>query len=79
MLSTFAQVVHQGGVRGGDSDWLLHLCTVLIILVAGATITGIILSVMGWTIPSWVWKIAGILLAAFVGIIALKFLWTMAW
>ncbi len=75
MLSMLAQVV-QG--RGGD-DGLLHLFIVIIIAVAAVAILIVVLKAMGYAVPQWVWAIVGILAAAFVGIFALKFLWSMAW
>ncbi len=70
----FAQVVQQGG----HGDWsLLGIIIAVIIIAAACAILIIILRVMGYEIPRWVWHILGIVAVAFVGILALKILWSM--
>ncbi len=64
--------------RGGGFEWdLLHLLIVLLICVGAVAVAVIILKVLGWTIPQWVWQILGIVAAVVVGVIALKFLWSL--
>ncbi len=73
IASLFAQVQ-----QGGHGDWsLLGILIGVIIIVAAVAIVVTILKVMGYDIPPWFWHIVAILAVAFVGIIALKFLWSM--
>ena len=54
-------------------DWL---CFILI--VAGCVgVTLIVLKVCGITVPPWVWQIALVVLAVFLGILAIRFLASM--
>jgi hypothetical protein len=76
MLSILAQVAGGGvGAFGGYS--IVQLLIIVIVIVAAIAITIVIVRAMGMEIPGWVFTVAWILVAVFVGVIALKFLASM--
>jgi hypothetical protein len=73
MLSeVFAQMGHGGG------SWdVWSMAKAAIIICALVAIVIVIVKVMGYTIPQWFWTIVLIVVAAFVGLVAINFLASM--
>ena len=66
--------------QGGPASWdILHIIIAIIIIAAAVGIMYVVLQVFGVSIPQWVVKIFWIVIAAVVGILAIKFLWSMSW
>ena len=66
-------VVHH--VNGGGISWSIgDILIWLLIAVGVVAITVIVLRVLGWQIPQWVWQIVGICVAVVIGILAIRFL-----
>ncbi len=60
------------------STWTLEGWLVAILIIAGAVAVAlIVLRVLGYTVPPWVWQIAWICAAVFLGILALRFLFSL--
>ncbi len=57
---------------------LVHLIVMVIIIAAVVGVMYVILNKMGVAIPDWIVKIFWILVAAVVGIVAIKFLLSLA-
>lgn len=57
---------------------LVHYLIILIIVVAVVAVVYVIFKAMGWTIPQWLVQVFMIIAAAAVGIIAIKFLLSLA-
>ena len=75
-MSLLAQIAGGGvGAFGGYS--ILQICMIVIFVIAAIAITIVIVRAMGIEIPGWVYTVVWILVAAFVGILALKFLASM--
>jgi hypothetical protein len=72
MLSLLA-LWHQSPAAWSVMDWL---CFILIV-VGCVGIALIVLRVCGITVPPWVWQIGLIVLAVFLGILAIRFLASM--
>ena len=70
MMPLFAQLV------GGYS--LYQLLILIIVIGAAVAITFVILRQMGVVVPPFIITIAWILLAVFIGVIALRFLFSMS-
>ena len=68
-------ILAQGGAAGTIGHWAM-----LIILIAAIVgVVFVITRACGVSIPEWVVHVFWILLAAFVGILAIKFLLTISW
>lgn len=66
-------VVHHVG--GGGISWSIGDVLVWLLIAVGVVaITVIVLRVLGWQIPQWVWQIVGICVAVVIGILAIRFL-----
>jgi hypothetical protein len=75
-MNLIAQIAGGGvGAFGGYS--ILQICMIVIFVIAAIAITIVIVRAMGIEIPGWVYTVVWILVAAFVGILALKFLASM--
>ncbi len=77
MLKLFADVVIETH-RSSGFEWdVLHMAIALIVVLAVVAIVYVVTRAMGWAIPDWLVKIVVICAVAVVGIIALKFLWSL--
>ncbi len=62
----------------GAGGWgIAQWCIALIIIIAVVAILFIFIRVSGVNIPQWVWQVIGIVIAAIVCIVAIRFLLTM--
>jgi hypothetical protein len=58
-----------------DVTWTIgNLAIAAIVIVAIIAVVLVLCRAFGVTIPQWVWAIIGICVAAFVGVLAVKFL-----
>jgi hypothetical protein len=64
---------------GGMSGAIAHWAIIIILIAAVAGIMFVVLRQMGINIPPFVVMIFWILVAAFVGIVAIKFLLSISW
>ncbi len=67
----------QTGVGSGDA--LIHLVISALIVIGVVVIGVIVIRWMGVTIPPQLIQIFWVVLAVVVGIIAIHYLWSMAW
>ncbi len=70
-----ADVIVEGHRGGGIGSYSFGEIVIgLIIVVAIIAVAIAITRAMGWEIPSWVWTVVGICIAAVVAILAIRFL-----
>ncbi len=75
-LSLLADVIV--AQSGGGITWdFLHIMIALLIILGVIAIVVIVTKAMGWTIPQWLIQILVVCAVVAVGIIAIKFLWTL--
>ncbi len=76
LATLVADVVVERG--GGGMTWdFLHIMIALLIILGVIAIVVIVTRAMGWTIPQWVIQILVVCAVVALGIIAIRFLWTL--
>ncbi len=78
MISLVDVVVETHRSSGGAMEWgPLQIAIALLIVLGVIAVVYIVVRAMGWTIPDWLVKIVVVCAVVFVGILALKFLWSL--
>jgi len=63
--------------RGGGEGDFERLVIVVLVVLGVIAVALIVARAMGWTVPRWVWQVVGVCVLIFVGVIAVKFLFSL--